>query len=164
MTKPTNERALIQKVSKGFESTLESHFSELAKVIGGRVRMYRMYDSHSAGAFLPEQPGDFMGATARGATLLEAKTSIKHDSLRSCLSSNMDYGQAAELDLWDEAGHCSLVMFYAYQTGTVEIWPGGYVGRCRAAGTRLEVSQRLATVLHADLLSWMRYYFLQQGD
>lgn len=155
------DRALIQKVSKEFEKTIEQHFSSLAKVIAGGVRMYRMYDSHSAGAFLPEQPGDFMGATARGATLLEAKTSIKHNSLRSCLSSNMDFGQAAELDLWEQAGHCAVVMFYAYQTGNVEVWPGGYVGRCRADGARLDPTY-CTTIRHDALLDWMRQYFLKK--
>lgn len=161
MALSTTDRKKIQKVSKAFEHDTEKAFSRLMARVEGRCRMFRLFDTHAAGAFLPEVAGDFIGGTLRGPTLVECKTSIKHETLRSCLASHMDYGQAAQLSLWTLAGFCSVVLFYSEPLGQVEIWPGGYVGDCRAAGTRLDPQHLLGLTPMSQFDDWIEQYFMK---
>jgi hypothetical protein len=141
-------------IGKWFEGKLQGIFDTLR----GRKRCtyLRLYDSRSAGHLIPKQPADFIvTAKALGAILLEAKASIKHDSLRSCLSANVELHQAASHRLWAAQGQPAWFIFYSNQTHEVEIWDGQYVGHCRGTGKRLDASQCLHRMPYDDLEPWL---------
>lgn len=152
------EKKLAVKIGKDFEATVLEVLHRLMTVKADNMRFFRLYDTHSANSYLPEAPGDFWGGCPRGPTLIEAKASYVHNSLKACLSNNLDHGQAMQLRLWAEAGHVALVLFYDYHGKAIEVWDGATVGYHRAEGKRLKTTDRLAIFPEEKLHSWLHTY------
>ncbi len=156
------DRALAAKVGKDFEAAVQAALVSMQAVIANKTRALRLFDTHSAGNFLPEQPGDFMVACPAGAVIVEAKSSTIHNSLKGCLSANMDFGQASQLQLWTMSGHPALVVFLDHQAQRVEFWEGGYVGTCRIEGQRLRTDQMLTCCWALDMPRELTRLLLKQ--
>lgn len=110
----------VQNVLSGLQST-------------NAMVYHRLYDTKSAGNFLPGQPGDFCGCWKGRAFLIEVKLSTKHTSLagsRAPLNSLFDDEQVAKMRLWSMAKAQTLVIFKSHTDGAVEVWDGGYLGEC----------------------------------
>lgn len=152
------ERKLATEIGKAFEATTLEALRNLSTVKADCIRFFRLYDTHSAGGFLPEQPGDFWGGCPRGPTIIECKASIKHSSLTGALSTALDFGQAMQLRLWAEAGHVALLLFFDYNGKSIEAWDGAVVGFHRAEGKRLKAEQRIAIFPAENLEAWLGKY------
>ncbi len=111
------------------EDKLKVALTTLKKESNFRLLFHRFYDTKSAGAYLPEQPADFLIGCPTGAYLLEAKASFKKESLASCLANAVSSGQAAEAHLWCRTGpnQKSLFVFFCASTEQIEIWDGELV-------------------------------------
>lgn len=130
------------KLGKRFEKDVQDELTELQS--RERLRFLRLYDTHSAGGFLPPQPADFLVACDPKVALLECKASEKYESLRQCLSSHVDTAQAAQARLWvTRTNHPAYFLFYSFQAGMLEVWPGLTVAMCRAEGKPLPPETRL---------------------
>jgi len=100
---------------------------------------HRLYDTRSAGSYLPDQPGDFFLLFKGALHLWELKSSEVHDSLAANLSGLLSKEQATHHKLWRRAGAVTHVLFLQQRTGRVELWHGGHVAEVRhAAGKRLK--------------------------
>lgn len=128
------------KLGSWFEQKLQDRFKFLKQTT--RFDYLRLYDTKSAGAYLPSQAGDFMIASPRGVVLVEAKASATHGSLRSCLSSNVSAGQATDHIMWNRAGQKSLFIFLSVPDGVLEVWDGGLIAKHRNEGKRLTKKER----------------------
>lgn len=158
MALSNEDRKLAAKVGKQFEKDIQDVLIFAASSMAHACQFYRLYDTHAAGNFLPEAPADFIGAAPIGPVLIEAKSSVLHQSLRSCLSANVDFGQAAQGRLWEEKGYTCLYLFLDYRGQQIEAWSGGVVGRARAEGIRLRAEQCLARFPAIDLQDWLTNY------
>lgn len=88
-----------------------------------RATFVRLYDTTSAGNFLPGQPGDFILHVEGVGCLLEVKSSSKHPSLNSVtLRDTFSIEQIKGARLWLRAGAVSLCLFHRVGTKTVEVW------------------------------------------
>ena len=126
----------MKKLGKQFEQDTQ----DLLKLFSTKYRFYylRLYDSTSArGQYIPAVPGDFIAVANGVPHLIENKASEKYDSLKSCLSKNVDTGQAAAHRLWHRAGGESWFLFLAHKSQMLEVWNGELVGECRATGKSL---------------------------
>jgi hypothetical protein len=115
----------------------------------------RFYDTKSAGNFMPSQPADF-GVLFNGHyTYIEAKYSAHNDSLRNNFAGGVSDKQLASARLAERAGGSYWVLFYSRPLNTVELWPGGYLRRCRADSKLIDKSYStvmtnvVSAVLHA---------------
>lgn len=124
-----------QELGKEFEQDFQALLKSVQN--SSPAIYHRFYDTHSAGTFLPSQPGDFLMLYQGQGHLFELKSSDTHDSLSSGLSSLLDKDQAAHLRLWARAGAATHVIFWAQKTGVIEWWDGKVVAEHRAAGKRL---------------------------
>ena len=125
-----------------------------------KLTYVRLYDTKSArGAFLPEQPGDFIVQALGFGHLLECKASEEHNSLRSCLADNVSTQQAAAHRLWFRAGGPCWFLFNSLTTHSIEMWGGKVVGECRAKGKKLpaEGDEDGPLVLSRDTLQDLLY-------
>jgi hypothetical protein len=95
-----------------------------------RTITQRLYDTKSAGAFLPSQPGDFFTVWEGIPYMVEAKCSVKHNSLaasRAALTSLVDGKQGAKMRVWHRAGCKGLYIVKSMETGCIEVWDGNQV-------------------------------------
>ena len=93
----------------------------------------RLYDTKSAGNFLPSQPGDFISIYQGLPILVEAKSSSKVSSLsqsRAALTSLFDNEQLAKGRLWVRAGGSASVIFQCQESRMIEVWDMGYLRDC----------------------------------
>jgi len=123
MTAATKKR----DIGKWFEGKFQEKLDELKS---RKLCTYvRLYDTRSAGAYIPAQPGDFivLWGKPRNAVLVECKSSAVHKSLKSCASSHIETNQVTEHRIWHIANHPSLFIFYSEPTGKIEIWDGRHV-------------------------------------
>lgn len=122
---------------KKFEADIQAHLKDLQK---RRPLIYhRFYDTASAQVnFLPNQPGDFMTVCEGWVTLIEAKTSVKHDSLRSCAANAIAPAQLGMHKKWLRAGATCLFVFQG-PDGVHEIWPSIHVVEQRSNGRPLHL-------------------------
>jgi hypothetical protein len=142
------------KFGAEFEGLTQAALEELK--CKGPLTYVRLYDTKSArGKFLPPQPGDFIVASPNGGHLVECKASKEHQSLRSCLSSNVEEHQAAAHRLWARAGQPSWFLFHPVMSSELELWPGKIVGEARAAGKVLKKDDAL--VVGIDMLTDLLY-------
>jgi hypothetical protein len=110
----------------------------------------RLYDTRSAGIYLPEQPSDFLVWTPKRDTVfLEVKHSSVHESLRSCFSMVSD-GQLASARLVKRAQQSYRILFNSGLSGVYELWDGFYCAERRAVGKPLELSKRLMVTTRFD--------------
>lgn len=144
-----------------FEKDVQAALTELQSK--ERLRFLRLYDSRSAGSFLPPQPADFLVAYTPFTALLECKASEKFTSLRQCLSSHVDAAQAAQMRLWTERTcHPAYVLFYSFVEGVLEVWGGWTVAQSRANGTPLHLHERLHHHPSHDLTGLLRKLFVRR--
>ena len=125
-----------QEIGKDFEET----FRGLLKTLQQKYKSnyHRFYDTHSAGAYLPEQPADFLLGFDGGMHFIECKSSDTHQTLASGLSDLLNKSQAANLRMWARAGACVHILFLSQRDGRVELWDGKVVSEARAAGKRIK--------------------------
>lgn len=123
-----------QEAGHVFQNQVQECLSELQKTV--RMRMLRLYDTRSAqGGVLPEQDGDFVALCRGNAWLIEAKSSLKFESLgasRTSLTELVPEHQAAAQRIWVRSGGYGLVIFHHLDSGYVELWKGDLVGLTRA--------------------------------
>lgn len=108
----------------------------------------RLYDSHTAGTYMPPQPSDFILWPPKGkekppSTFLEAKYSGTAESLRSVFSNNVSDGQMASARLVARAGREYKILFYSATARQFELWDGFYCAERRSIGKPLELGQRI---------------------
>lgn len=95
-----------------------------------RTNTQRLYDTKSAGTFLPSQPGDFFTVWKGIPYMVEAKCSVVHNSLaasRKALTSLVDKEQGAKIRVWHRAGCRGLYIVKSVETGFIEVWDGNHV-------------------------------------
>jgi len=128
-----------KNIGKWFEGEFQKMLEVMRSDSCDRSSYLRLYDSASArGKFLPAQPGDFMVAYNAVTFMVECKSSVKHTSLRSCLSSHVKDGQVALMRMWIASGNPSCFIFYSAVDQQIEIWPGKSVCECRVDGVPLK--------------------------
>lgn len=113
------------------------------------VLYLRLYDTRSAGNFIPPQPCDFLiWPAGRPTVFLEAKHSMHAESLRSVFSGAVSDGQIASARLAHRAGRTYRILFQSAATGQCEVWDGFYCSERRSLGKPLELHERF---LYASL-------------
>lgn len=117
-----------------FQDLVQGHLAQLQKTV--RMRLIRLYDTRSAqGGVLPEQDGDFIVLAEGRPWLIEAKASLKFESLgesRSSLTELLPEHQGAAQRLWVRSGGYGLILFHHLDGSYVEFWRGDVVGQIRA--------------------------------
>ncbi len=126
-----------QEKGKEFEEDFRLWLKHLTEKHGAMY--HRFYDTRSAGAYLPDQPGDYLLIWRGAPHLWELKSSGAHNSLAAGLGTLMSKEQATFHKLWQRAGATTHVLFWQQVTGEVELWHGGHV-----ATVRHEKGRRLA--------------------
>ena len=87
----------------------------------------RLYDTRSAGAFMPQQPADFFGVAPGGrGFILESKGSAKYGSLMDpgALKALVKPHQALANYLVSRPGGMGLVLFVSASSQVAELWRG----------------------------------------
>lgn len=141
---------------KSFENKVRDALTELRRT--GTYHFIRLYDTTSASQqeqvnYLPEQPGDFVLTFPGAACLIEAKSSEVHSSLRSCVSSHVSTGQAANHRLWQRSGNPSVFLFYDMQSKQVECWDGMVVAVAKSSSKPLPADSQLFVCDVKDMAS-----------
>lgn len=93
----------------------------------------RLYDTRSAGNYIPSQPGDFISVYFGNVNLLEVKSSLSHCTLegkRAPLTELFDAEQVAKMRLWHRAGANVWVIFKDQNSDHIEVWSGNYIAHC----------------------------------
>jgi len=160
--KPIYEKMTNQKLGAHLESKIKTALTSLKKESNHGLAFHRFYDTKSAGAYLPEQPADFLVGAPMGAFYLEAKASFKKQSLASCLSSAVSGGQAANSKLWCRSGpnQQSLFLFFCAETEVVELWDGLLVAETYIAqGRRLSREDVMALGKLSDMKMLLKLSF-----
>lgn len=106
------------------------------------IAWHRLVDTKAAGNIVARQPSDFIACMGGKATLIEAKFSEAHDSLRSCFSDAVKAHQLASARIWTRAGADYIILFYSSLSGITEVWSGLYAAECRSRGKRLALDER----------------------
>lgn len=108
------------------------------------IMYQRLYDTKSAGSYLPAQPCDFLvWAPKTPGIFLEAKYSGIAESLRSVFSNAVSDQQLASARLASRAGQKYWLLFYGARSAVFELWDGKYCSDRRAMGKPLEITQRV---------------------
>jgi hypothetical protein len=139
-----------------------AHWTDLENAVEARLKALlvhfplfylRLYDTKSAGNYLPAQPCDFLIWTPnRSGIFLEVKYSSAGESLRSVFSNNVSDQQLASARLAHRAGQHYLILFYSAASKCFELWDGKYCADRRSMGKPLELLQRrLSQSLHETL-------------
>jgi len=151
-----------EKLGAWFEHELQAVFAEFREHLPSTF--LRLYDTKSAGSYLPSQPGDFILNTPVDAFLIESKASAKYESLSSCLSSNVSKEQAVEHIMWRRSGHRSVFIFLSTKTGLCSIWDGKYVGEHRRRGDRMKDADGILYFFDARIdFKWhLQHFFFQE--
>lgn len=124
---------------KKFEQDVQSYLTTQA--ITRPLVLHRFYDTRSAGASLPTQPGDFLVIYNGSPILLELKSSETHDSLRGCFSSAVPATQVAFHMLWKRAGAETWILFLGAD-GRYELWPFFSYQRAKETGRPLKIGDQ----------------------
>lgn len=116
-----------QQFGDWFEGRVQSALEVMMRT--GPTFYQRLYDTRSAGGFLPAQPGDFIGVTQGTGWLLEVKASGKYGSLADggALRSLVKDHQALGGYLMTRASGKSLFVFYGRHSRQLEVWDGAAV-------------------------------------
>jgi hypothetical protein len=120
-----------QEKGKAFEEEFRLYLKEVMQK--HPMASARFYDTHSAGAFLPDQPGDTIACFRGICHLFELKSSEVHASLSAGLSKLLANHQATHLKIWARAGASTHVLFWQQSTGVIELWDGECVAVVRHA-------------------------------
>ncbi|RKX63278.1 MAG: hypothetical protein DRP42_07805 [Tenericutes bacterium] len=113
-----------------FQDLVQKHLLEHMR----KAKSYtmRLYDTKSAGNYLPSQPGDFISIFNGLPILVEAKSSGKVSSLsenRAALQL-FDNEQLAKSRLWIRAGGSASAIFQCQHSKKLEVWDMGYLRDC----------------------------------
>lgn len=123
----------------------------------------RLYDTRSAGNYLPSQPGDFITLWKPTTFLIEAKATTKYRSFsenRAVLTSLVDIEQAAKMWMWDRAGAITLYVVKFSETSVVEFWDGADVYEALSEPRRrLQEKDRLWAGSHTVLKDALFSFF-----
>jgi hypothetical protein len=125
---------------------LEDEISNYMKALQRNypIFFHRFPDSRAAGNLISDQPSDFLVASkGHGLTLLEAKFSEVHDTLRACFAGAVSANQLASARLAHRAGQRYLILFYSSCSGHFELWPGDYCAGQRSLGQPLKLDRRI---------------------
>ena len=148
-----------QQRGKEFETKVQRAYEKLQAT--KELVCLRLYDTRSAGNYLPAQPGDFIIVYKGVPILLEVKSSEKFDTLsgkRAPLTSLFDAEQVAKMRLWRRAGAYPIVLFQSQVTGWMEVWDGDYVAVCYATPRRcIERTDSYFTFLKDEFNSCLDY-------
>jgi len=106
------------------------------------IAWHRLVDTKAAGNIVARQPSDFIACMGGKATLIEAKFSEAHDSLRSCFSNAVKSHQLASARIWTRAGARYVVLFHSSLSGITECWDGLYLAECKSRGAKLSFDDR----------------------
>lgn len=119
----------VKEVAKEFED--ETRLA-LDKMMSKQPSFFiRLYDTRSAGNYLPSQPGDFISIHAGKAFLIECKVSeVASNINRAILTKNFSDHQIAAMRLWARAGGEAIVPFLSVETNLVHIWQGAHLAQC----------------------------------
>lgn len=120
-----------QEKGKEFEEEFRLYLKELMHK--HPLASARFYDTHSAGAFLPDQPADTIACFRGICHLFELKSSEVHSSLTAGLSKLLANHQASHLKIWARAGASTHIVFWQQATGVIELWDGEAVAHVRHA-------------------------------
>lgn len=127
-SKVKTAKALADLTDQQFGDWFEGKVQEALELLmrTGPSLYQRLYDTRSAGGFLPAQPGDFMGATDGLPWLIEVKASGKYGSLADggALRSLVKEHQALGAYLMARAGGASRIFFYGRHSRRLEVWDG----------------------------------------
>lgn len=127
---------------------------KLKKLLTHFELMYlRLYDTKSAGNYLPAQPSDFViWVPEKPSIFLEVKYSGVAESLRSVFANAVSDQQMASARLADRAGQRYEVLFYSIIADRFELWPGKYCSERRSLGKPLELPQRVISASLDEIL------------
>lgn len=154
-----NEKKADAKIGRWFEKNkVKPALDELQE--RNRLYYHGFTDTHAAGAYVNNAPGDFLVVLDGVPILIECKASNVHETLRSCLSDAVENHQVGTHKLFMRALGASLFLFYSDATALVEFWPGEAVVAARASGKPIAPVHRWGWV-HVDelahnLLCWSR--------
>lgn len=115
-----------QEKGYDFEADVQGHLVYLMEY--HKAYFIRLYDTKSAGAYLPAQPGDFV-LWARGRSLLiECKSSEKEVTMsRSYITKNIGESQSAKMAMMERAGGFCCYLFRSEAARSIEIWPAVHI-------------------------------------
>lgn len=110
-----------------FEGVTQDALDELMRE--GPSFFCRLYDTRSAGTFLPAQAADFVGCHQGRAYTAECKASVVHESLASpgAMRKLIKDQQSLGAYLMGRAGGTGLFIFRSRLSQELEIWDGGQV-------------------------------------
>lgn len=149
------EKAILaltdQKFGDWVEGVVQDELDGLMRA--GPFFYQRLYDTRSAGGFLPKQPGDFMGVCHGVPWLLEVKATSKYASLSStgALKGLVKDHQALGSHLMNRAGGQGLFLFCSRLSNQVELWDGSAVRKVYIASRVPLRHGLLATVTVANM-------------
>ena len=104
-------------------------------VKGEGLSIYRLYDTKSAGKFLPAQPADYMGGVAGVATLIECKSSDHHKSFKDCaLKDYISSVQFGHMKRWRVNGNVGVYIFKSLLADEIEVWDADTVLKAYQSG------------------------------
>lgn len=118
---------MVPRKSTDIGAEFEQHVQEALTVLRTHhhCMFERKYDSKSAGAFLPAQPGDFAVQKSGKHVILECKSSNIHDNMdRKYCTSNLRDAQVAGMRMWMRSGSDGFYLFKDYSRGLIHLWPG----------------------------------------
>lgn len=120
----------VQERGKSFEDDVRLELAFLQE--HHRAMWHRFYDTHSAGGYLPPQPGDFLAMKSGHAVLIECKISETEPTLtRKYLTSSVKDDQVSAMRVWIRAGATAIYVFKSELSQSLEIWPGDYLAEIK---------------------------------
>lgn len=127
----------------------------------GPAIFHRFYDTKSAGAFMPEQPSDFLACFKGRTHLFELKSSDVHDSFGASRKSLdlLKENQAASLRLWARAGAKVHLLFWQQRSGLIELWDGVAAAEARVT-PRAKLDKPGNVLLFKDFESFKQTFTL----
>lgn len=113
-----------QEVGKSIESEFQLMLNTFSQKTP--LSYERLYDTHSAGSYLPPMPSDFIVGYDSVTHFIELKSSASFSSLMDggALRNLVKDAQVAKMRMWVRAGCPCWFVFVSQKSGTVEWWNG----------------------------------------
>lgn len=151
----TKKEKTPQDVGKAFEDEMREFLMGLSRK--HCACYHRLYDAHSAGGFMPAQPGDGLLLYQGVQHLLEFKSSAAHSTLSAGLSNLVKTQQAGLMKFWHRAGAVCHYIFLDQNTREVELWAGAPVFEARLT-FRARLKPEGARMRFANPLLFQAYF------
>lgn len=121
-----------KKTAQDYGKEFEQDFQDEMKLAQRRMKIAycRLYDTRSAGSYIPEQPGDFLATINGKSFLIECKTSLKYTTMaarRTAVTELVSDNQVAAARIWSRAGAIPIVLFRHGDSELIEVWRGEIV-------------------------------------